>query len=723
MLIEALVRLGRPFLARAQGARSTLAGITDVLSPQAVGFFRNVMVVEIDEERPGSGPRAWDVQDWTTTRIQGRGEVVEVKGDIAVAAPVAVPRAGNPRRPQGKYPVPAYIVYEADLRQFHDPRVVAEFLAGRWERTRVRSRVPVADIARVVATTLQGAQLSSTGRNRRVMGLLLVLPVGEGGPYRYRPAGEATDPEAEVDLGPSRLRPGQRVVASLPALLPLVWSAKTEEGASHGQAVGVCSLCHQEGEVVSIYAKAWPWFSTTWEAPLPESLPRERLVEGAGLCGECYAALTQGAQVFGWLTRPLLHWLSRELFAPVDSPRGRETAEKGRAPATMYGAGFVLPLADSVLADPEAREQFCLGLERMRAGRGAEGWVRHLESVAGFEFAVADEFLTDQHRITLVYFSGQPERGDIHLRAMIEDVLPSVVTQVDEILRESLARQQAVVEAWAPAAFRAEVVTRLHSLPSLLLNAYGPGYLWQNMEAVLRRRPLSYHRFIRNLALRLMELSRKVGDREAHYRMQAEIRFYVVFREFWAAYHQQVAGSLPAGEVVSIRPWQELQAMLRGQPVDRLEFQDVEELAFAIGDLTRQFARQYYAATRGARDFLKHRVMTFGTNLTPDAILRNALARFPEYAARLNMALTERFRLLNGALLVQAQQWQREIRSQPDRFIAGFWAGYLLADVGRPAAATRDAEGDEGRARAVDASVAGDGDADADAAEGAAGLA
>ncbi|HEY8416068.1 MAG TPA: hypothetical protein VIK99_09895 [Thermaerobacter sp.] len=682
MLIESLIRIGRPFLVRAEGAAATLGDITDVYSGQAVAFFRNVIIVEVDEDAPGRPVAAWEVQDWTTTRVEGRREVVEVKRDIAVAAPFTVPKGGNPRNPQGRYAVPAYIVYENDLTRFGDEDVVRRFLEGRLSRTLERPSVAAAELARAVAPVVARASLSSIGKNRRVMGLLLILPVRQEGPYRYSP--ETPVQEARVDLGPSRLRPGQRVVADLAALVPLVWSAKSEEGATHGQAQGICSICQQEGDVVSIYSKAWPWFTTTWEAPLPETLPKERLVEGAALCADCYAALTQGAQVFGWLTRALPQWLTRELFAPVDSPRGRDTAQKGRAPAPLFGTGFIVPLTDTLLADPGARDQFCLGLEWMRQGGAASGWVRHLESVAGFEFAVPEDFLTEQYRVTLVYFSGQPDRGDIHLRAMIEDVLPSVLTEVDEILWHVAEGTRAVIEAWSRGPDPEDVRRRLKSLPSLLIHAYGPGYLWQNLESVLRRRPLSYHRFIRNVALRLQELARKVGDDATLWRMRDEVRFYLVFRQFWAAYHQRVAAAFPFGEVVTIRPWQELQAMLREQPVSELEFEDVEELGFAIGDLTRQFSRQYYAATRGARDFLQHRVVTFGSNLTPDAILRYALHRFPEYALRLNIPLAERFRQLNGALIVHAQQRQKEIRTQSDRFIAGFWAGYLLHDLGRP---------------------------------------
>ncbi|QIA27434.1 hypothetical protein DYI95_007725 [Thermaerobacter sp. PB12/4term] len=686
MLIENLVRLGRPFLGQSAAARETLLDITDVGSPQAVGFFCNVIIVEVDESHPDKPVAAWPLQDWTARRVQGKSEVVETKLDIAVAAPFTLPRGGNPRHAQGRYPVPAYIIYEGDLAAFHDGGVVERFIQGRWERTLHRPDAAVGVVARAAAAMVTGASLGKAGKGRKVMGLLLIVPVTGEGPYRYM-EGPAADPNTVVELGASRLYPGRRVVAYLPALVPLVWAAKAEEGATLGQMQGTCTLCHREGDVVSIYSKAWPWFAPTWEAPFPETLAKEELVEGAALCTDCYAALTQGAQVFNALTRPLPLWLTRELFAPADSPGGREMAERGRMPGTIYGTGFVLPLSDGIFRDPEAVEQFCTGFMYMRTGEA--GWTRHLESVAGFEFAVADDFFTDHYRITLVYFSGAPERGDIHLRAMIEDVVPAVASEVRDALYEVVSTHEELIRGGNR--FADEALRRLRSLPSLLINAYGPGYVWQGMEAVLRRRPISYRRFVRNLALRLTELAHRLGDRQAMYRMQAEIRLYVVFRDFWQRYHRDIAGQWPAGEVFAIRPWQELQAELRSIPPQELDLQDVEELGFAIGDLTRQFSRQYYAATRG-KEFLKHRVMTFGTNLTPEAIITRALTRFPEYAARLNMALSERFRHLNGVLLVKAQQARREVQAQPDRFLAGFWAGYLLADANRPGAGSESGE-------------------------------
>src|SRR5690606_41673057 len=43
-------------------------------------------------------------------------------------------------------------------------------------------------------------------------------------------------------------------------------------------------------------------------------------------------------------------------------------------------------------------------------------------------------FRSDTYRMTAFYYSGDLSRGDIHLRAIIEDVVPSVASAVKTIL-------------------------------------------------------------------------------------------------------------------------------------------------------------------------------------------------------------------------------------------------------------------------------------------------
>lgn len=126
-----------------------------------------------------------------------------------------------------------------------------------------------------------------------------------------------------------------------------------------------------------------------------------------------------------------------------------------------------------------------------------------------------------------------------------------------------------------------------------------------------------------------------------------------------------------------MRPWQELVQNISNNPIQEVRFDDVEELGFAAGYLVRQFARQYYRAAH-EKDYLQHRVMTFGSDLTPDVIHRRALGKLPEYAMRVNARLSEDFRQRLGVWLSAYPAMKNEVEKRSDEFMAAFWAGYML---------------------------------------------
>ena len=126
-----------------------------------------------------------------------------------------------------------------------------------------------------------------------------------------------------------------------------------------------------------------------------------------------------------------------------------------------------------------------------------------------------------------------------------------------------------------------------------------------------------------------------------------------------------------------MRPWKEIQAMLAGD-VQHVEIQDVEELGFVSGHLTRQFSRWYYKEI--GKDFLRHRVMTFGSDLTPELVWQRALSKFSEYRAKLwrDGALPQWFEQLSGIVLMEFSRRREEVRRERAAFMAAFWAGYSL---------------------------------------------
>ena len=57
---------------------------------------------------------------------------------------------------------------------------------------------------------------------------------------------------------------------------------------------------------------------------------------------------------------------------------------------------------------------------------------RYLTVVTGFDVLLPEE-TTDDFRLTLIYYSGDYSRGDIHLRAYIQDVIPSTLRTLRNI--------------------------------------------------------------------------------------------------------------------------------------------------------------------------------------------------------------------------------------------------------------------------------------------------
>jgi len=681
VLAESLIRLGRPFTEGGLAAEVMLLKATDLTDDRARNFFRHVFVVEIADSGGQRRIHAHPYVAWGHQETLNRKEVFRPDTSRIPGIPFTVPR-GNPRQRQGRYPVPVYLVYDEDFNAFAESaNNVEKFLTGRleWTLEAKLSEHEVQEIAEALSARFGSCQRQ--GREKRLGIIVLADTSYPNSPYTYA----ATHKPGQCVLTESKLAPGKQLVANLDRLMELVWKAKAEEGAKGGGRIqaGECSVCREKTDVVSLYSQAWPWFSVTWTGPLPMPLGASKppkLVEGVALCPSCYGALTFGAQVFSSLSQPLPNWVTKELFSPSSSPMGKDRARRGSPPDTVYGGVIVLPVLDGFLEQRKEREDFVAGILRMQGEPGNKQTVRHLATITGFEFVLPEDFQQDIYRLTLLYYSGNPGRGDIHLRATIEDVYPSVATEVDDILQQVAQEAAELRERWRSAPISEFDRQRYSTLPYLLVTAYGAGYLWQALADVLHRRPLSVERFVRNVTYRLQELSHHLPDSLGQIR--EEVRFYVAFSTFLREFHTRLAIKEDGG--MSMRPWQEIQRFLTETPVAELTFDNVDELGFACGHLTRQFSRQYWSHTKTGdqgKDFLTHRVMSFGSSLTPHTLWRRALSRFDEYALKLKMNLPQDFRRRNAVVLMEYARMEEEVKKQQDRFMAAFWAGYALQDL------------------------------------------
>ncbi|MEX1026453.1 MAG: hypothetical protein WD049_00375, partial [Candidatus Paceibacterota bacterium] len=76
---------------------------------------------------------------------------------------------------------------------------------------------------------------------------------------------------------------------------------------------------------------------------------------------------------------------------------------------------------------------------------------------------------------------------------------------------------------------------------------------------------------------------------------------------------------------------------------------------------------------------LKHRILAFGSDLSPDAVWKKALPTMFNIELKLDkLHLSDDFRRRVGVVLHRCEDAQDDIRGNRDAFMAAFWSGYSL---------------------------------------------
>lgn len=690
MLIESLVRLGRPFLSVSQPPASVLRLVSDIADDQAGRFYQQVLVVEVDPGLAGS-------EQWIVVHPSAEwGNIIEEKSprgktvkrfvpDIkrTCAAPIVLPSGGRPTARQGYYPVPAYYVYvgskddsEGSLRaMYHNPSQVLSFLRTRVPFT-IRS-------SKDLPLDLIGAKLSEMlpDPSNKIPCLILIVDYSSG-VFTHGITKDMPEDAALVDIGPSRIYENEHIFADLNVVLERFWEAKFSEASEKGELTsGICSICRKSGRVVSTYAKGWPFFTTTYSFPLPSDLRENELVKSIGLCKDCYSALLFGAAVFRKLERTIDRSVVKEVFSPVSVASGDQSQTR-RETDTVFGSFFVLPVLDEFLKQNDDKEVFVKAISAGFNGTSSIG--EQLQDVLGFEAVLPDQVATDVYRFTALYYKGNWNRGDVNVIAQVQDVVPSVAKSVNRICkqvsRESVAVARSVAASYGSGLSDAEtsyISGTFSSLPRLLAKAYGGTYVWTVLNKVLHRMPLDEDSFVRNVAVRMQKLSHAGAQGKNNRMIGDEVVFYLAFEYFLQKYYEEVCVD-PERRRVFMADWQEWLARLQDNKSQaNWEPESVEELGFAIGVLTRAFSRQYYQKS-GEKDFIKHRVMTFGSTLHPEDIWSKGVSRFSEYARKLAMRIPADLREMAAKSSLCYLEMRDKIRMNSDGFIAAFWAGYEL---------------------------------------------
>ena len=141
-----------------------------------------------------------------------------------------------------------------------------------------------------------------------------------------------------------------------------------------------------------------------------------------------------------------------------------------------------------------------------------------------------------------------------------------------------------------------------------------------------------------------------------------------------------------------IENWKEmLRAVDTGPVTDLLAGEpSAAELGFASGAIIRRFSRRYYVGMRKTKldaDFLRDRVLTFGSALRWDAVQHRALRFINELPnnqlkkqIKYSRDLSERAAAISDALRRNATTVERN----KDDFLTAFWCGYALQGYDKP---------------------------------------
>ena len=503
MIVEDLIRMGRPLLEINMDAKEILKLISNVQDEKVKNFYRHVIVVEISDSMK---PTAF-YQVWGQETKDGKKTNFVPNIERAVGVPFVLPQGGNRTYPQGIYGVAVYPCYDGHMHAFSkSSEEVAKFLQSRLVRTLALdlSETLIKDVAIAVHQTfLEAVQ---TNEKTKLLGLLILSDMrGDNSAYKYK------EKTSENHIGRSRLFPNKLIEPDYRRVLELFWMARLREGSEKGACEGICTFCGKESSLITIYCKLWPWYLPTWTCPLPQGGNEKMMVEGIGSCPECYKALVYGACLFEKFTQPVQHLLTREIFSPVSNREGiRQIARKKISDFPMIrGSGLLLPILDRVFEDNEIREEFAENIASMLKPPSKDRMLdRYIDSVTGFEYFLPDEVEAGDYRLSLIYYSGDAGKGDIHLRAYIEDVIPSTIKHLKKVAENMADIARQLLQAIFPNASeqqKAYYHSRYRSLPFMLARGYRGPYVWDQLQAVLHRQPLSLRLPIRNVAERLRE--------------------------------------------------------------------------------------------------------------------------------------------------------------------------------------------------------------------------
>lgn len=701
MLSYNLIRMGSIVRQSSMEPVEFIKLISDCANPQARNFLANVIIVEIDKTGTNPNIVIWPFEE-CGSYVEGAKNKQVFVPDVsrALAFPFILPNGGNPLKPQGRYPVSSYLVYDAQFKDFeNNSETIAKFISARIPRTMEinLAEQQIGNIASSLNKVLKQKGFSSQGKK---LGLIVLAIVdGKDSPYIYVDR-KGYNQDTCLSLGRSRLHPDMEIGADTEKILQYYWRSTFQEGAVCGsKEQGICSICHNSTEVVSGYNKSLSWLPTTWGGPLSFGND-QKLIESISLCKECYADLTVGASLFSRMSKLVDASLLKEIFSPVASASARNKSRKIQD--NIYGSMIALPLLDEILGDEDLRDDWVGALynsldESNSIGKNKSYAFQHMKNLTGFVTKVPEEWVKEDFRLNLIYYSGDPGKLDIHLRVVIEDIVPSTAQEIQAFLA-GIAKE--IDDVMTEYTFLGEQAIKwekekLQSLPYMLASAFGAPYVWTSMYKAFKRQYIDDRLFIRNYSIRMNQEAKLLP--ESIFNLQKESVEYFAISSFLESYNSNLVGQRSEDKIM--KNVKELITSIWDVPIEKLAFDNIDELGFAAGQVIRKFGHSYYQGSN-KKDFLKHRLLTFGSRLTPEAIRFKGLCKFEEYAAMLNLKVSADVFKRAAIVSMYFTQFDQEIIKEKDRFMAAFWAGYSL---GRKAKDDSDADDNQRESKEVNA--------------------
>ncbi|MFD2671137.1 hypothetical protein [Marinicrinis sediminis] len=646
--------------------RKRISLLTDVHSTNCKNYFQHVVIVELgDKETRASKIMIGDLDKEKSD--------FKVNEEESVAFPIIYPNGGNPLHAQGIYPIPCYLLYDPHIKLFPESsKLIQDYLLPRinstvsYQQQTPEEREGLAE--RVAEVIAQSATEWVT--EEKQLGILMIFD--ERLPF-YKRTDQQPDAE-DILIRGSLIHPRQQMYLQGEVALQFIAEAKFREAATLGQEAHAISTFtnEQSEEVVSIYNKSWLWLSPTWDMPKPQSWRDHQWTNGIKVDRLSYEAFLYGTQFTKEITRPINSAVVKEMFAPIQNVEAKQHMKPTSFEA-IYGAPIVLPLLDMQKTQVSSNILDLLIGKESREAHAPSQQDMHLEIVTGLNRRLPPADQLSSYRLTLLYYGGDLSRGNMHVRAMIEDVVPSVAQALEKLMRK--VRGKYLSEIGRMFGMRDEHLIsmnrRLETLLSLLGNAYGSGYIWDVLRKALHREDLTRQRADHSTAIKLNELANKRDE----WGMKRELVYYLSFLNFLTLYQRDILNK--ETDVRTLSEWSTVMDQYHQGSLSEDILQSTEMLGFATGLLLKQFSHSYYNKT--GQDFVEHRVMKFGSKLTPNMIWQQGVKRCWDLKMQWKLNIARQFESNLAQILkklLDANQ-SGQLASDHHVFISAFWAGYL----------------------------------------------